>query len=172
MDELRHPELAETETEPGTDERAAASAGVAAGRAAAITRGVCRLLAQRGESPLKEVILADGRRADVMALDDKGGFTVVEVKSCRADFTSDRKWAFYRAFCDRFYFAVDSDFPRALLPKDCGLIVADAYEGVVLREAPSHRLHASRRKALTLRFGRLAARRLHLVDDPELPLFP
>ena len=40
-----------------------------------------------------------------------GAITLVEVKSCRADFVADRKWQEYLAYCDRFYFAVGPDFP-------------------------------------------------------------
>ena len=54
--------------------------------------------------------------------------TVVEIKSCRPDFMCDRKWQDYLGYCDRFYFAVDSDFPYDLLPADEGLILADRFE--------------------------------------------
>ena len=35
-----------------------------------------------------------------------------------------------------------------------------------MREAPEHRLAAARRKAVTLRFARAAALRLHTMLDP------
>src|SRR6476659_10987432 len=38
----------------------------------ATQRGVCRMLRQRGFASLCELPLADGRRADIMALGDKG----------------------------------------------------------------------------------------------------
>ncbi|MEM0943885.1 MAG: MmcB family DNA repair protein, partial [Pseudomonadota bacterium] len=84
----------------------------------------------------------------------------VEVKSSRADFQADGKWPGYLSWCDRFFFAVPAAFPEALLPQDQGLIRADAYGAEVVRPAPLDRLAAARRKAITLRFARLAAERL------------
>lgn len=131
-----------------------------------IARGVCRALAARGLATLTEFTLKGGRRADVIALDGAGEIAIVEVKSSRADFTSDGKWGDYLAFCDRFYFAVPADFPRELLPEDRGLIVADAYGAEILRPAPTARLHASRRRAVTLRFAQVASQRLTQLCDP------
>jgi hypothetical protein len=141
------------------------------GRAALqIARGVGRYLRALNAAILCEVPLADGRRADVMALDPRGGISIVEIKSCTADFRSDRKWPEYRQWCDRFYFAVDAEFPADLIPEDCGLILADRFGADLIREPPEHRLEAARRKAVTLRFARCAALRLHGVNDPELEL--
>ena len=56
-------------------------------------------------------------------------------------------------------FAVAPEFPTEVLPEDPGLIVADAFGGAVLREAPVASLAGARRKALTVAFGRLAALR-------------
>ena len=134
--------------------------------AAAITRGVRRALAQRGFTSVTEVRLASGRRADVLAMDDAGTVLIVEVKSCIADFRSDQKWPEYREWCDAFYFAVDEAFPTALIPEDCGLMVADPFGAAVLREAPVERLAAARRKALTLRVVLMACGRLHRLEDP------
>src|ERR1700687_4264050 len=90
-----------------------------------LARGVARALAQRGYATLTEVSLANGRRADVIGLGRGGELVIVEVKSSVQDFRSDAKWPEYREFCDRFYFAVGADFPQALIPEECGLIVAD-----------------------------------------------
>lgn len=95
---------------------------------------------------------------------------IIEVKSCLEDFRTDTKWAEYREFCDRLYFAVLPTFPHEILPADTGLIVADRYGGEMVRQAPEHRLPAVRRKTMILRFARLAAIRLHGVADPELSL--
>jgi hypothetical protein len=84
-----------------------------------------------------------------------------------ADFRADRKWSTYRDFSDRLYFAVPNDFPRALIPDECGLMVADAFSAAVLRDSSTMRLDASRRRALTMRFARLAATRLRRLLDPE-----
>ncbi len=136
--------------------------------AAAISRGVCRLFRDLGQGTVTEFPLHNSRRADVMALDRGGRFTLVEIKSCRADFRADRKWGEYIDFCDRFYFAVDADFPRDLLPGEHGLIVADGYGATVLREARPRPLHASRRRTLLLRFAMAASRRLRHLEDPPI----
>jgi hypothetical protein len=86
-----------------------------------------------------------------------GGFVCIEVKSGERDFAVDAKWPEYRDYADALFFAVDSDFPRALLPDDTGLIVAHEDEADLLREAPAHPLPAARRRALTQRFAMLAA---------------
>jgi hypothetical protein len=131
-----------------------------------LARGVGRVLAERGYATLTEVSLANGRRADVMGLGRAGELLIVEVKSSLQDFRSDAKWPEYRAFCDRFYFAVAEDFPRDAIPGDCGLIVADGFGGMVLREAPLLTLASARRKAVTLRFALLGSLRLRRLLDP------
>ncbi len=133
---------------------------------ARLARGVCRALCEFGCAPLTEVTLSTGRRADVLALDGRGGILIVEVKSSLADFRSDGKWRDYLEFCDRFYFAVPVEFPREVLPDDCGLMLADPYHAEVLREAPASALAPARRKAVTLRFAQLASRRLLRLNDP------
>jgi len=125
----------------------------------ALTRGVIRLLIDLGLSPLAEFSLANGRRADIAALDRQGRVTIVEVKSCRADFDADQKWPDYLEFCDRFYFAVDLAFPADLLPREEGLIIADAFGATIKRTARPRSLAAARRKAVTIRFARQAATR-------------
>ncbi len=124
-----------------------------------LTRGVVRLFVELGFSPLIEFKLANGRRVDVAGLDRKGRLTVAEVKSCRADFECDGKWTDYLGFCDYFYFAVDPTFPLELLPASEGLILADAYGAMIKRPAEERVMAAGRRKAVTLRFARQAARR-------------
>jgi hypothetical protein len=125
----------------------------------AVTRGAARLMAALGLSPLLEVGLPNGRRADIMALGPKGEIVIVEVKSGLEDFRTDRKWGEYLPFCDAFYFAVGPEFPGDALPAEPGLIVADAFDGAVVREAPASPLAPARRKALTIAFARLAAMR-------------
>jgi hypothetical protein len=137
------------------------------GAALQIARGVGRYFRMLGQAAITELSLADGRRCDVIALSPQGGVTIVEIKSCVADYRSDNKWPDYRQWCDRFYFAVDAAFPQVLIPEDCGLIVADRFGAEVLREAPEHPLVGARRKAVTLRFARTAALRLQQLLDPE-----
>ncbi len=122
-----------------------------------VTRGAARLLTGLGYAPVAEVPLPNGRRADLMALGAKGEIVIVEVKSGLADYRTDAKWAHYGPYCDRFFFAVDPDFPRAALPPGPGLIVADGFGGMVAIEAPNQPLASARRKALTLHLARLAA---------------
>ena len=124
----------------------------------AVTRGVMRLMVSLGYAPLAEFKLVNGRRVDVAALDKKGRIIFVEVKSCRADFEGDEKWPDYLGYCDAFYFAVAEAFPLALLPEEEGLILADAFGGVVEKAAIDRPLAAARRKAVTLRFARQASR--------------
>ncbi len=137
-----------------------------------LARGICRALAHRGFATLNEVSLANGRRADVLALGRDGEIIIVEIKSSVADFRADRKWPEYHDFCDRLYFAVADDFPLELIPGDCGLIMADPFSAAILREAPALPLAAARRRAVMLRFAHLAAGRLRrlldpAIDDPE-----
>lgn len=130
------------------------------GRAAEIVRGVKVMLTELGLASLTEVTLANGRRADVMAVGPKGEIVIVEVKSCLQDFATDQKWPEYAPYCDRFYFAVDCDFPKERIPEHAGLMVCDGFGGAVLRECEPALLNAARRKAVTLSFARLAAARL------------
>ena len=130
--------------------------------------GIVRAFGDRNESALTEVTLANGRRADVLVLDAAGRLTIVEIKSSRADFRSDRKWREYLEFCDAFYFAVAEDFPVELLPDDTGLMIADRWSAHVVREALLEPLSAPRRKAMLIRFGLLAADRLRFAIDPPL----
>lgn len=126
----------------------------------ALARGVTRMLMEHGLASVLEVPLANGRRADVMALTAQGEIWIVETKSCLADYACDAKWPDYVEYCDRFFFCVTEEFPRDIIPEECGLIVADGFGGAVLRESPSRPLNAARRKAVTLLFARLAAQRL------------
>ncbi len=135
-------------------------------RTAQVRRAAARLCLQLGWAPVHEMALPNGRRADIMALRPDGGFVCIEIKSGLRDFQTDLKWPDYREFCDALFFAVDEDFPDALIPTETGLIVVVAREAALVREAPSHPLAPSRRRALTQRFAALAAMRLALAEDP------
>lgn len=137
-----------------------------------VTRGVCRAFAELGYATLTEFALANGRRADVMALDRNGGAVIVEVKVTVPDFLGDQKWPDYRDYCDRLFFAVPNDFPRKILPAGCGVLVADAYGAETFVEPPTHALHGSRRRVLLLRFARTAAMRLLTHTDPRIGTRP
>lgn len=132
-----------------------------------MARGLRRALAALGYASLAEFPLRNGRRADIFALGPSGDVVIVEIKTSLADFRADRKWANYLDFADRFYFAVSLGFPTALIPEQCGLMVADAFGAEVLRAGPANPLPAARRRALTLRFAQIAAARLSRLLDPE-----
>src|SRR6056297_662032 len=137
-----------------------------------LARGVCRALCTEHDfACAEEVTLATGLRVDVMALGPKGEIWVVACKSSRADFTSDGKWQGYLDWADRFFWAVGPDFPTELLPEGTGLILADAYGAEIVRMGPETKLAGARRKALTLRLARLAARRAQAARDPEAAVF-
>lgn len=131
-----------------------------------LARGMTRALRGLGFSPLLEVTLSNGRRADVMALDGAGIILLVEIKSSLEDFRVDTKWPEYLDFCDYFYFAVAPDFPRDLIPEAVGMFVADAYGAEMLRDSPRYVLAPARRRALLLDYAHLASRRLNLLLDP------
>lgn len=131
-----------------------------------LARGVCRHLPSHGFVTVEELVPTPGLRVDVMALGPKGEIWVVECKSSRADFQSDQKWQGYLDWCDRFFWAVDAAFPTDLLPDETGLIIADAYDAEILRMGPESRLAGARRKVVTQKFARHAARRLHALRDP------
>ena len=132
-----------------------------------IQRGLGRLLRAYGLTPVPEVPLPNGRRADMAALDGKGSIWIVEIKSSLIDFQTDAKWPGYQDHCDRLFFAVNPAFPIEVLPATTGLMICDAYGGALVREAPEVRLPAPTRKAMTLLLARLAAARLHQAMDPE-----
>ena len=137
--------------------------------ALAIARGATRLLHAFGYSVVSELPLASGRRADLVALGTDGEIWIVEIKSSMADLRADHKWMDYRPHCDRLFFASGADVPSTKFPPDAGLIVADAFGGSILREAPEHRLNAATRKRMILAFARAAAVRLSALCDPQRP---
>ncbi len=141
--------------------------------AADVCRGTTRMLLRHDLVAMPEVPLDGGRRADLMALDSRGGIFIVEVKVSRADLLGDGKWADYLASCDRFYWALPAGFDPApldgpaFLPERTGIIIADRYDAVIVREAHSMPLAAATRKRCTLAFARRSARRLIAQLDPD-----
>jgi len=135
-----------------------------------LARGVSRHLASLGWVTVEELVPTRGLRVDVMALGPKGEIWVVECKSSRADFMSDGKWEGYLEWCDRFFWAVDSDFPVDLLPEGTGLLIGDAYDAEIIRMAPESKLASARRKVMIQKFATHAARRLHSLRDPGAAL--
>ena len=131
-----------------------------------LQRGVCRGLRALDFVCVEELVATPGLRVDVMALGPRGEVWVVECKSGRADYLADRKWQGYLDWCDRFFWAVDADFPVGLLPEETGLILADPYDAEVVRMAPETALSGARRKVVLRTFARAAAGRLQLLRDP------
>ncbi len=125
-----------------------------------VCRGTLRLLADLDYFGLVEVPLANGRRADIASIGRTGDIWIIEIKSGIADFQADQKWHEYLDYCDRLSFAVAPDFPQGLIPPEAGLIIADGFNGAIIREAGEIRLGAARRRAMTLKMARLASARL------------
>ncbi len=135
--------------------------------AAAMQRGAGRMLRCAGFASVCELTLANGRRADIMALGRKGEIWIIEIKSSPADYLSDYKWRDYMDYCDRFYFAIPPTMDAGLIDPEAGLIVADAWGAEIVREAAEVPLAAARRKAVTLQMARAAAMRLQSASDPN-----
>lgn len=141
--------------------------------AADVARGVTRMLLRHDLVAIGEVALDNGRRADLMAIDSRGGIVIVEIKVSRADLLGDAKWPDYLDHCDRFFWAVPAGFDASPLdradfqPERTGVIVADRYDATILREARLTSLSIAARRRATLGFARRAGRRCILANDPE-----
>ena len=135
--------------------------------ALAIARGTARLLRALGFACVSELPLLSGRRADLVAINERGEIWIVEIKSSIEDFRADQKWPEYRAHCDRLFFAFTQDLRCEIFPDETGLIVADAYGAHLQRPAPEHRLQAATRKSMTVRFALAAAQRINRLVDPQ-----
>ena len=135
--------------------------------ALAVARGTARLLRSLGFSCVSELPLPSGRRADLVALNERGEIWIVEIKSSVEDLRADQKWQDYRMHCDRLFFAFPQDLPSEIFPDDTGLIIADAYGAHLHCEAPEHKLPAATRKSMTVRFAMAAAQRINRLVDPQ-----
>ena len=142
-----------------------------------VARGIMRLFARNDIWCLGEIALKNGRRADLMGVDAKGLVVIVEIKVARGDLLGDGKWPDYLDFCDRFFWGVPPGLDRSPLqteayqPDRCGVIVADAYDGEILRPAPLEPLAAARRKVQVERLARIAMRRHTGLLDPQIGAF-
>jgi hypothetical protein len=135
-----------------------------------LARGVCRHLLSHDFVTVEELVPAPGLRVDVMALGPKSEIWVIECKSGRSDLQSDHKWHHYLEWCDRFFWAVDADFPTELLPDGTGLMLADSYDAEIVRLAPETKLAPARRKVMLQKFARHAALRWQAARDPQSAL--
>jgi len=150
------PLISAYDEDPATD-------GRQSDRAMMVRSGVIRGFSGTGLMFLAELSLANGRRVDLIGVDKSGKITIVEIKSSIADFKADAKWPEYKDFCDEFYFATHPDVPIEIFPEDEGLIVADGHGCELVHNAPTRKLPAPTRKAITLRFARTAAARLKRI---------
>ena len=138
-----------------------------------VARGIARLFARNDVWLIPEVPLRNGRRADLMGLDNKGRVVIVEIKVQRGDLLGDGKWPDYLDFCDRFYWGLPPGLDRSVLEGDdyrpdcCGIILADGYDGEIVRPAPLQPLAAARRKVEVERLARAAMRRMTVAGDPH-----
>ena len=137
-----------------------------------IMRGVARMLAGQNFASLPEITLPNNRRADLLAIGPRSEIWIVEIKSSLTDFQTDKKWPEYLDYCDSFFFAVEPDFPINRLPEECGLILADAFGGEIVRPAPLTKLNAARRGVIMRRAARVGATRLRRLSDPRRPSSP
>ncbi|MCF6369078.1 MmcB family DNA repair protein [Rhizobium halophilum] len=133
-------------------------------RAMMVRRGLQVLLHEMRHASLPELVLPNGRRADLMTISEKGEVWIIEIKTSIEDFRVDRKWPDYRTYCDRLFFATHRDVPLEIFPQDCGLFLSDGYGAHLMREAPEHRLASATRKSVMLNFSRVGARRLTLAE--------
>ena len=132
-----------------------------------VQRGVMRHLREHYDyACFAEVPLANGRRADVLAVGPKGEIRIVEIKSSLIDFQVDAKSPDYKDFCDRFFFAKPPELDPDIFPASEGLIVADGHDAAILRMAGHFPLPGARRKAMLLKLARLGADRVHTLMDP------
>jgi hypothetical protein len=136
-----------------------------------VVRGITRLFARNDIWCLPEMSLRNNRRVDLMGIDAKGHIVIVEIKVSRADLLGDTKWPDYLGYCDRFYWGLPPQLDRtplageAFLPDQCGVIVADGYDGEIIRPAPTRAMAPARRKLEVERLARAAVRRLVTGSD-------
>lgn len=133
-----------------------------------LARGMARHLAGLGFVSLEEFPPIKGLRVDLLALGRKSEIWIIECKSSREDFMSDKKWQNYLPWCDQYFWAVPTDFPVDILPEQTGVFWADGYDAELMRDAPISTLSPARRKSIIHRFARRAARRLAVLRDPAV----
>ena len=133
-----------------------------------IARGVMRHFSKVGLSSLCEFSPTRGLRVDIITFGMSDEIWIVECKSGQNDFKSDKKWKNYLDWCDRYFWAVDANFPIGILPSDTGVIIADSYDASILRDSPLNKLSAARRKKIMNSVARSACNRLLLHTDPKI----
>lgn len=83
-----------------------------------LSQAAVHYLVKKGFSVSQEIGLNNWgrRRADLLALNLKGEIIICEVKSCREDFTADKKYEQYLPFCNKMYFVI-SDASKSWMQK-------------------------------------------------------
>lgn len=129
-----------------------------------LRKATAKLFFDAGEACLREFTLKSGHRVDLICLSRAQQITIIEIKSSRQDFISDRKWHNYLEWADHFYFAVSAHFPVELLPEasQCGIIISDGFDGHILRPAPQTPLAPARRAHLIRRLAFQAMNRTEI----------
>lgn len=92
-------------------------------------------------------------RADVIAMALTGHIVIVEVKSCKADYTTDKKHQDYLPYCDQFYHCWPSDF-GVELPAGTGLLLPNTVGHLkVAKRAAINKMEGAVRRMLITRLA-------------------
>lgn len=76
-------------------------------KAEALKIAAAMFMSKRDSWPSFEVQINMNLRADLVCVSRDYRITIIEIKSSKADFKSDKKWESYLPFCDEFYFCSD-----------------------------------------------------------------
>ena len=101
-----------------------------------------------------------------MGLVPKGEIWVVECKPSRANYQSNSRWQGYLERCDRFFWAVDTEFPTDLLPIETGLNTVVVNDTEITRMGPESKLVLTRRRKMVQKLAVDAALRLQTLHVP------
>ncbi len=69
---------------------------------------------QRNNEQTEENRFWTKQRADFVAVNKMHDVVIVEMKSCWADFATDRKWRGYLPHCNKFYFGADTETAKRI----------------------------------------------------------
>lgn len=114
-------------------------------------------LKQNWSACLEFALVKHGRhRADVYLTDTRGDTLLLEIKSSLRDFTSDRKFSYYREYADRCYVAAHSSYAEKIEDRfdpdtGFGLVQLDPFK--VLVRCRRIELDADRRMSMLARMA-------------------
>ncbi len=135
------------------------------------TETAYRMLKKRHAVTFELGVCKRGRlRADVLAMSGKGEFTIFEIKSCVADFTSDSKCHKYLKYCNKFYFVFtaatwDKLKDRVSFPPPVGVITWSDSDGLrVVRNSRRQEMSAKVKTALLMRLAYRASDATSISD--------